>query len=102
MTTLAAEFYRVERVSGTETLARRRLGPRVLGMALTGLPMPSSKPVFEATLRIVDASDVVVFQTVGEARSIDALELQILSDLIKLDVETFRRDYGLPDTDPDA
>lgn len=95
MTTPAAEEFRVERDSGTEPMKAPRLGARAIGTALTGLPMPSSKPTFESTLRILDSTDTVVFSKDGDHRTIDALELEILGDLMRLDVEAFRRTYGL-------
>jgi len=102
MATPAAEAYRVEREIASEPKGRKSPVTRALGTALTGLPMPRSKITWETTLRIVDASNSVVYETVADERTIDALELQILQDLMRLDAETFRQSYGLPDPSPDA
>ena len=98
MPTPAAEFYRVERVTADAPKGRRSPVARAIGTALTGFPMPRSKLSWETILRIVDASGDVVYETVADSATIDALELQILSDLIKLDVDAFRRSYGLPES----
>jgi hypothetical protein len=98
---VAAEVYRVERVSGTEPLRKQHLGARAVGTALTGIPMPSSKPRFDATLRVLDEAGSVVLEKYGESRTIDALELEILHDLMQMDVETFRTAYGLPEEAPE-
>jgi hypothetical protein len=98
----AIEIYRVERDVDTNPVGKRHMGLRAVGTALTGLPMPSSKPKFNATLRILDASNAVVFEKEADQGAIDALELQILSDLVRLDAEEFRQSYGLPETTPDA
>jgi len=95
MTKPAAEEFRVERDSGADPMKDRRLGARAIGTALTGLPMPSSKPTFSSTLRIFDSTDTVVFEKYADHRTIDALELEILGDLMRLDVEAFRRNYEL-------
>lgn len=97
MPTPAAEVYRVERLTASEPKGRRSPVTRALGTALSGLPMPTSKMTWETTLRIVDTAGTVVYETMADARSIDALEMQILQDLVQLDDETFRRSYGLPD-----
>jgi hypothetical protein len=91
----AVSEFRVERDSGTEPMKNQRLGARAIGTALTGVPMPSSKPTFASTLRILDSTNTVVFEKFGDHRMIDALELEILSDLMKLDVDAFRAAYGL-------
>jgi hypothetical protein len=93
----AANHYRVERDIGTTPIGRRHKAARMIGTALTGLPMPSSRMKFDGTLRIVDSTDVVVYEQSGEQGTIDALELTILGDLMRLDVETFRTAYGLPE-----
>ena len=92
----AANHYRVERDMGTTPLNKRHTGARVVGMALTGLPMPASRIKFAATLRIIDSSDVIVYEKAGDQTEIDSLELTILGDLMRLDVDTFRASYGLP------
>jgi len=92
----AANQYRVERDTGTTPLNKRHTGARIVGMAVTGLPMPRSKIKYAATLRIIDASDVIVYEKAGEQTEIDSLELTILGDLMRLEVETFRASYGLP------
>jgi len=93
----AAEHYRVERDMGTTPVGKRHKAARFIGTALTGLPMPSSRIKFEATLRIIDASDATVYEITDDQTAIDALELTILADLMRLDVEIFRATYGLPD-----
>jgi hypothetical protein len=98
MSTPAAEFYRIERATASEPKGRRSPVARALGTALTGLPMPRSKLTWETTLRILDDSGTVVYETLADAKTIDALELQVLQDLIRLDVEAFRQSYGLPET----
>jgi hypothetical protein len=95
MTTPAAEFYRIERESSAEPMKPQRRGARAIGTALTGVPMPSSRPSFATTLRVLDATGKIVYETFADARTIDALELQMLGDLLKLDVDAFRRAYGL-------
>ena len=85
----------MERAWGTEPVTRSRKVSRAIGTALTGLPIPGKMPKFSATLRVVDRSDAVVFESTGQTADIDSLELQILNDLIRLDVEAFRRSYGL-------
>jgi hypothetical protein len=99
MATPAAEVYRVERSTGYEPRGRKSPVVRALGTALTGLPMPKSKLTWDATLRIVDDKNEVVYETSADEGTIDALELQILQDLMRLDVEAFRGSYGLPDPD---
>jgi hypothetical protein len=98
----AIEVYRIERDTGTDPIGKRHLGARAVGTALTGVPMPSSKPKFLATLRIIDAANTIVFEKIDDQRSIDALELEILSDLVKLDAKAFQVAYGLPETMPDG
>ncbi len=93
----AANHYRVERDTGITPINKRHTGARIAGMAITGLPMPRSRIQYAATLRIIDASDVIVYERSGEQSEIDSLELTILGDLMRLDVETFRASYGLPD-----
>jgi len=99
MTTPAAEFYRVERATAADPKGRRSPVARAIGTALTGLPMPRSKLTWETTLRILDEQGTVVYETMADANVIDALELQILSDLMRMDVESFRHSYGLPEID---
>jgi len=96
----ASEVYRVERTWGTEPVKRGSKLPRAIGTALTGLPLPGKMPTFEATVRIVDQAGTVVYSSTGPTSTIDALELEILNDLIRLDVEAFRRSYGIEDDTP--
>ena len=93
----AANYYRVERDSDDKPIGNRHLGPRMIGTALTGFPIPGKPMRFNATLRVLDPEGTVVFAKAGEGREIDALELEMLSDLLKMDVETFRAAYGLFD-----
>lgn len=97
MAQLAADRYRVERLSSDEPIGRRHKLARAIGTAATGLPIPGKRVRFEATLQILDADGTVVYAKLDEATVIDSLELQILQDLIRLDVETFRQQYGLPE-----
>jgi hypothetical protein len=93
----AANHYRVERDTGTTPIGKRHKAARMIGTALTGLPMPSSRMKFDGALRIIDSADIIVYEQSGEQSTIDALELTILGDLMRLDIETFRAAYGLPD-----
>jgi len=97
MPTPAAEVYRVERSIASGPKGRKSPVTRAIGTALTGMPMPRSKITWETTLRIVDQGGEVVYETVADGGTIDALELQILQDLMRLDAETFRHSYGLPE-----
>jgi hypothetical protein len=97
MTLPAAEVFRVERESGDTPLKPTRRGLRAVGTAATGIPIPGPRVQFAATLRILDQNGTVVFEKHDDARSIDALELEILKDLMRLDEDAFRHAYGLPD-----
>jgi len=98
----AANYYRVERDSDDTPIGNRHKGARMIGTALTGIPIPGKRMSFNATLRILDPAGTVVLAKAGDLREIDALELTILGDLMRLDVESFRASYGLPDGDPAA
>ena len=91
----AAEVFRVERESGDTPIKRTRRGLRAVGTAATGIPIPGPRVQFAATLRILDQEGTVVFERHDDAATIDALELEILKDLMRLDVESFRNAYGL-------
>jgi hypothetical protein len=95
MTQPAAEVFRVERDSGTTPMKPTRRGARAIGTAVTGFPIPGPRVQFEATLRILDEAGAVVFEKTGDGSTIDALELEILKDLMRLDAEAFRQAYGL-------
>ncbi len=95
MSVPAAEVFRVERDSGTTPLKPTRRGLRAIGTAATGIPIPGPRVQFAATLRIVDQEGAVVFERSGDGSTIDALELEILRDLMRLDDEAFRDAYGL-------
>ena len=97
MTLPAAEVFRVERESGDTPVKPTRRGLRALGTAATGFPIPGPRVQFAATLRILDQSDAVLFEKHDVASTIDALELEILKDLMRLDEDAFRRAYGLSD-----
>jgi hypothetical protein len=98
----AAEVFRVERDQGTTPLGSRHKAARALGTALTGLPMMGGRMKFEATVRIVDQSGEVLYETHGDSATMDALEMEILRDLMRLDEDAFRHAYGLPDKEAGA
>ncbi|MFY9586273.1 MAG: hypothetical protein WAT66_02325 [Actinomycetota bacterium] len=98
MTVPAAEVFRVERESGDTPLKPTRRGLRALGTAATGFPMPAPRVQFAATLRIIDQSGTVLFEKHDDAATIDALELEILKDLLRMDADAFKHAYGLPDS----
>ena len=95
MTRPAAEVFRVERESGATPIKPTRRGLRAIGTAATGIPIPGPRVQFDATLRILDGEGAVVYEKYGESREIDALELEILKDLMRLDEDAFRDAYGL-------
>jgi len=97
MSVSAAEVFRVERDSGTTPMKPTRRGLRALGTAATGFPIPGRRVEFEATLRILDQSGEAVLVKVADSATIDALELEILRDLMRLDEQGFRDLYGLPE-----
>ena len=95
MTRPAAEAFHVERDSGTTPMKPTRRGLRALGTAATGIPIPGPRVQFEATLRITDAAGAVLYTRTADSSTIDALELEILRDLMRLDEDAFRVAYGL-------
>jgi hypothetical protein len=97
VTVSASEVYRVEREVTSGPIGKRSPLLRGIGTALTGMPMPSSRISWAAVVRLLDPDGVVVFEQAGDQASMDALELEILNDLIRYDVEAFRARYGLPD-----
>ena len=96
MTRPAAEVFRVERDSGTTPMKPTRRGLRAIGTAATGIPIRGPRVQFDATLRVLDQDGEVVYEKYGESREIDALELEILKDLMRLDEDAFRAAYGVP------
>lgn len=90
----AAEVFRVERDSGHTPLKPTRRGLRAIGTAATGIPIPGPRVQFDATLRILDDRGALVFEKYGDSREIDALELEVLKDLMRLDEDAFRAAYG--------
>jgi hypothetical protein len=96
MTRPAAEVFRVERESGDTPLKPTRRGLRALGTAATGFPIPGPRVQFAATLRILDQNDTVLFEKHDDASTIDALELEILKDLMRLDVGAVGQAFGVP------
>ena len=93
----AAEVFHVERESGDTPLKPTRRGLRALGTAATGFPIPGPRVQFDATLRILDQTGNVLLEKHDDAATIDALELEILKDLLRLDEDAFRDAYGLGD-----
>jgi hypothetical protein len=95
MSVPAAEVFHVERDQGTTPIGPRHKAARAIGTALTGVPIPGKRMTFEATVRIVDQAGEVFYETHGDSSSMDALELQILQDLMRLDEVAFRDAYSL-------